>query len=211
LGGNLPEPGEEVEIDLGYGIKARVRGVVEGLSFVAPAEGDVVAPDQTIRVAVQTEHGFVPDHLGVRLSCESASTTLKEPPYEAVFTIPSDRLGVVKVKAVAMDTSKRYAEASLSLLSKTSSRLVKLHVRPDTVGLSLTHGDGHVVVDGEYADGVLRELSPELHDIVFTIIDPKIATVEMNGTVHPKASGATRLRVAAGGLTAETDVFVFAH
>ncbi|MFQ5883269.1 MAG: hypothetical protein ACE5I9_12530, partial [Candidatus Methylomirabilales bacterium] len=144
----------------------------QGLRIVAPPDGTVVEPGQTLTVTVEP----MPDRSlqFVDIIIPRLVIDLKEsPPFVFTVTIPADaRLGPHRLRAAARDDKDRLVEAFITINVETTTPVTSIRVTGPPLFITT---ERELSVFGSFADGVTREITRS-RETTYGSSDPQVAT-----------------------------------
>ncbi|MFQ5656767.1 MAG: Ig-like domain-containing protein [Candidatus Methylomirabilales bacterium] len=163
----------------------------QGLRIVAPPDGTVVEPGQTLTVTVEPTPGTSVQFVDILIPRLAAD--LKErPPFVFTVTIPVDaRLGPHRLRTAARDQMNRLLEAFITLRIETATPVTSIQVTHAPVRIAT---DRRISVFGDFADDVTRKISRS-GEITYTPSDPQVATVTPDGLIEPVENGEATITV----------------
>ncbi len=172
----------------------------QGLIIVAPANGTVVEPGQTLTVTVEPTPGTSVLFVAIVIP-ETLIDFKNSPPFVFSVSIPSDiRLGSHPLRARGRDGTNARVEASITLQVETATPVQSIQVRSTTLGqpasVDLISGvtRQRLRVDGTFTDGATRDISKS-EETTYVSGDPQVATVTTDGLVEAVDSGTTIITI----------------
>ncbi len=157
------------------------------IQFSSPVSGTTVLPGAQINVAL-TLTGSLKLNNVLIMAAGSDAVELVNPPYTAVFTVPTDTYDTFLISALGEGTDGYLYAASVSLSVNSAAVLQKVDVTPQSLYLDLGQ-ELDISVTGTYSDGTVRSLSSSTQGTVYKSGDENILSVSVNGTVTPHAIG----------------------
>ena len=170
----------------------------QSLRIVSPANGTVVHPGQSFRVAVSIARAFQQ----VLLMGESwigASQMLASGPYEFTVRVPAKvaEARIYTLFAVGLIGPGQIANSAPLLLdTEPRSKPISLEIQEYPYGLEFQQiGDSSsLLVEGKFSDASTMDMSQSTMT-TYVSVTPAIATVDKYGTVTAIANGKTTITV----------------
>lgn len=179
----------------------------DGLRIVEPKPGARFVSGQPIRVVAEPINGYQPKE--VWFQCQDGRRDVSTPPFAAELTVHPRSVGNMTVCANATDAQNNITTAQpVEIVIDPPSSLTALvfDLEPNAVALNYIPARNLVVI-GKFADGIDRNLQKRGLPLIYTIENPRIATVDHEGVLRYASPGKTRVTVSYGGHSVTSDVF----
>jgi hypothetical protein len=169
---------------------ALAQNVSSDIQIISPVNGWVVAPGQTITVAVSIKAGtsFVG---GIQVIAENIgiSEPKIDPPFEFSFTIPKDAIGQKKITALGITGSDRgLLSQSVIIDIEPLTPLAQLSVSPTLISFGSVGEQIPLTVTGTFTDGSKLDITKSARTM-YSSADITIATVSSYGLVTAVGAG----------------------
>jgi pimeloyl-ACP methyl ester carboxylesterase len=173
------------------------RAIEEGtLNLTLVGGGTDVASGQTVRLRAVPDPGKTVERV-LFVGQETAGID-QDPPFEMDLTIPDEAIGALSVSAVGSNSSGDYFTANtIALQVEPTASLESIEILPSEGILFGPGASEQLLVIGDYADGVQRDITPST---TYQSADPDIATVSSSGVVTAVAPGLTTIVATNGGV-----------
>jgi hypothetical protein len=184
----LPEP--SLEISLGS-----VKGSHVPKS-VAPV--DTVLAGALLQIDVSVLDGFSPAELFIFVGNDTLAV-VDHAPCSVQLPAPNDLVGIVTVRAVAVDGDNRWAHAdSVTVAVAPAGPLVSIRTQSPQITLTGTSCRSTIEVYGIYSDGIERYIDPGFIPVAFNILAPGVVSVSNLGRIEAIGAGSAFVQVAVG-------------
>jgi hypothetical protein len=181
----------------GLGLVGLLAGDAEALRFVAPVEGTVVTPGQTLTVIAAASPGETPTRVAFATSDQVVA--LPAGTFETTITIPRDAVGPELIVAYATLADGLAAVASVEVIAAPGP-LEALDVAVPT-RLSRIGELQAVEVTGRFRDGVVRDLSHPDRGTTFQTSNAAVLGVHATGIIQARTRGTAQVIVTSHGLS----------
>ena len=205
--GQFPDPSglpfHPPSIGLGE-YSTRIQGA--SLEITQPAPGSVFEPGEFVQVVVEATGGILVDK--VLIVSPSSAEIDNSSPFEFLLQIPAESLGAFTIAAAGLnlDTGELFNADDVSVSVQTSSQLLSLDARPDNLILFGTGYSRQIRALGTFDDGITRDISDPALGTIYSVADPQVATVSLQGLVTAIEEGSTVVTIENG--TAQDEVIV---
>lgn len=210
------------------GLNAFLPGLGLAFSVVAPTEGQVVTPGQTLAVAVELGselgvrqvqyfwYGEQQEPPGARQATpDHVATASSEPPYGGRLVVPVTAVGTIRLLAVAevtggrLGTREDFDEVVVRAEPKAGIRRIEFEAekpwRFDTIGRLVT-----IPVVAVFEDGVHRDIRGSSAGSTFTSSDERVVRAYPNGLLRVIGNGRASITVTNRGVVGTLPVVVAA-
>lgn len=178
-----------------------------GIEITSPRAGAVVAPGQTLEVALEPRKGFKPQRALV--ACKYDTAHIEKPPFKGTIDVPADAIGQFTLRVLAFDAENNVAGSDdVNVLVKVSAGLANLVIDPKEEFAFDFSPTCHVYVFGDYEDGVRRRLNDAGVPIEFRSENPQIAVVDAKGVVTGVSVGTAIIKAKVGQHEAQMTMHV---
>lgn len=190
----------------------QVRAVTTPLvALTSPASGTTLQPGQTFTVTATPINGA--DIRALLFIVGGDTTTIgsalvKQSPFSATFTVPSDYVGGVTITVFARDAAGNLSQVTGNFSSKTTATVQGLTVEPTSVNFSNKGSNQQLQVTGHFSDNVDREVSAPSTGTTYKSDTPATATVSADGLITAVANGTATITVTNNGQSAQATVTV---
>ena len=177
-------------------------GSAATIRITSPTTGTVVVGGQSLTVSID-----VVSSIGLRalwadivpgpFNIPQPATTA---PYSFPITVPLDRVGMVRLRASAIDNSGNLLQNSVDINIQPPAQLQLVKVLPEEILFSGAGETDYLTLAGSYSDGFVRELSG-VPLIVYTSDNQKVIAVGASGKVIAIAPGVTTLHISVSGFS----------
>ncbi|NNC05654.1 choice-of-anchor A family protein [Corallococcus exiguus] len=175
--------------------------------ITSPQPGTVVSPGGTVTVSVAGAVGFQPET--VLILTEGAASVLESGPFTTQFRIPAQALGALTLVAFGIDSQGRMVRsASLPLTVSSSAQLSSIQILN---GDAVLRGPGaklKLVANGQYTDGVVRDISAPSRGTLYSVSNTSIATITPDGTLTGVSKGLATVMIRNGTVLTSITVTV---
>jgi alpha-tubulin suppressor-like RCC1 family protein len=159
-----------------------------GLQIVSPVSGTVVTSGDTVAVDVDPLDGFLP---GVVLVDGGVSVIeLAGPDYAGELQIPLDAVGTVELDAFSVtEDDKEIMSNTVELWAEVPAALTGVRIfnrSPVLIGIGTTQ---RLTVDGEFDDGIRRQIVLPAEHAVLRSAGPAVVSVSDEGKMVAVAAG----------------------
>lgn len=177
-------------------------GSAATIRITGPTAGTVIVGGQILTVSIDVVNGIglralwadiVPGPFNIPQPATTA-------PYSFPITVPLDRVGIVHLRASAIDNSGNLLQDSVDINIKPPAHLQLVKVFPEEILFSGAGETDYLTLAGSYSDGFVRELSG-VPLIVYTSDNQNVITVGASGKVIAIAPGVTTLHISVSGFS----------
>lgn len=184
---------QDIAHDLGYSFQPYAsRSIQPGVRIVSPAPGTTVAPGQTIEVVVEPTSGANVQRVLV-LGTDAAAID-EQPPFRLQLTVPANLSGDFPLSALGANATGDYFTGdSVHLRVRPTADLLKLDLKPDDVVLIGTGSTRPMTTVGEYADGIVRDLTDPVTGTLYQSVNSSIVSVSSAGQITARSLGTTTI------------------
>jgi len=166
-----------------------------GIVITSPQPNSIVSAGQTIFVTIQPLPGTqLKTASAWILPFSGVPPTVQSPPYQVSLAVPTDRVGLLTLKAVAVDASNDSLQTSINLRVQNSSSLTKIQSSPMKLSLLQPGEMEKIVTSAVYSDGRVIDISAN-SDVQYSISNSKVISVQNNGTVVALLPGTSTVTV----------------
>ncbi len=177
------------------------------LSFVTPALGATLQPNQSVTVEVTPTGGFTPTSVDLFLGSDYATVT--SPPWRHTFTVPAESVGAIDILAIGVDAGGSPALAGPQAHGiNVNATLQSVTVGPQGTALVEPLEETRLQVLGQYSDGVTRDLTRAATGTTYSAAPAGIVRVSADGHVTVSGQGTATITASNAGLSGNTDVDV---
>lgn len=176
------------------------------LKIVAPPNGTVVRPGESINVRVEASSGLS----GIALICSDPipfAPPLETPPYKFKVEIPGGIApGSYTITANGITSDSQLKADTITIRVERPDSPLELHAQPQVMKLNVGEGE-NLEVSGRFANGSTIRLTLSTLNR-FASDQPRIASVDEYGKVMGVAPGSTKIRIKNGKSQTEVQVIV---
>lgn len=189
------------------------------LTIVSPIEGEVVSAGSNLTICVESDPGEEWDSVAFGFYPMSYNPITKK--YSYTFKIPEDILGSYdRLIVIAVDKSGNEIELRRKILVKLPLNVVLQSILVDDyeVLFKLPPGSmpqeiqriesSQLHVEGNYSDGVERDLTASATGTTYISSDTKVVTVNSEGKMTAQGIGEAKITVRNGKYSAQVDVII---
>jgi hypothetical protein len=165
------------------------------IMITSPSDGTVVISGQTVLVSIQpgpeTSLKMVSAYIP---PLSEVPPTLQTPPFQIPVMVPTDRLGNIILKAVAVTQDGVSLQSTIHLVIQSSAAVSAIQVLPQSVVLSMRGDTRRLYVTAMLDDGNKVNVTAA-SGIVYSSRNLQVATISSDGKITGTAPGVTSINI----------------